>query len=304
MPDSSRLTDCSVLLSIEAGTQQLVVNSVKLCCNTYQSDASMWWDGCQVLVGHTMITLGVISLLHLDYLPSVLCCCCSSASDAACAGYTGNFAGHVGATLAFMAGLFNSPHASNYKASNVWDVIPSDVVANVVLACAAAVGQGAAADCIATPTRDGRAITDSTPCGGAERVAAAAFHTRAAAMSKQMAARRSFDVRAFSSALPEDAAADVDHPNDQQQDTGSKGSDSKHTLLIIHCGSSTTYPLTIMESWNWGVEVYGAWPSLKNLVMGSCAGPMPSDHEPNPQRAAYYMYLTGLKIWLAGKILR
>jgi hypothetical protein len=30
---------------------------------------------------------------------------------------------------------------------------------------------------------------------------------------------------------------------------------------------------------------------------------MPCDHEPNPRRAAYYMYLTGLKIWLAGKVL-
>jgi hypothetical protein len=31
------------------------------------------------------------------------------------AGYTGNYAGHVGATLAFMAGLFDCPAASNYK---------------------------------------------------------------------------------------------------------------------------------------------------------------------------------------------
>jgi hypothetical protein len=203
----------------------------------------------------------------------------------------------VGATLAFMAGLFNSPHASNYKASNVWDVIPSDVVANVILACAAAVGQGLAAECIATPTRNGRVITDSVLSCGAERIAAANFHTRAAAVSKQ-AGRRSINLSAFSGVLPEDAATDVSMRSDQQ-----KGSEGKHTLLIVHCGSSTTYPLTIMESWNWGVEVYGAWPPLQNLVMGTCVGPMLCDHEPNPTRAAYYMYITGLKIWLAGKIL-
>lgn len=226
-----------------------------------------------------------------------------------CPGYTGNFAGHVGATLAFMAGLFNSPHASNYKATNVWDVIPSDVVANVILACAAAVGQGAAADCIATPTRDGRVITDSAICSSAERAAAATFHTRAAAISKQTGSRRgAINVSAFSTALPEeDTSADVAlrGSSDQvpSQQHGGKGGDGKNELLIIHCGSSTTYPLTIMESWNWGFEVYGAWPALNNLVMGTCVGPMPADHEPNPGRAAYYMYITGLKIWLAGKIL-
>lgn len=222
-------------------------------------------------------------------------------------GYTGNFAGHVGATLAFMAGLFNSPHASNYKATNVWDVIPSDVVANVILACAAAVGQGAAADCIATPTRDGRVITEGDVCSSAERAAAATFHTRAAAISKQTGSRRAaINVSAFSTALPEeDTAADVALRGSDQVPSqhGGKGGDGRNHLLIIHCGSSTTYPLTIMESWNWGFEVYGAWPALNNLVMGSCVGPMPADHEPNPGRAAYYMYLTGLKIWLAGKIL-
>lgn len=30
-------------------------------------------------------------------------------------GYTGNYAGHVGASLAFMGGLFDSPAASCYK---------------------------------------------------------------------------------------------------------------------------------------------------------------------------------------------
>lgn len=48
------------------------------------------------------------------------------------------------------------------QASNVWDVIPSDVVANVILATAAAVGQGKAGACIATATRNGRVITGET----------------------------------------------------------------------------------------------------------------------------------------------
>jgi hypothetical protein len=58
-----------------------------------------------------------------------------------------------------------------------------------------------------------------------------------------------------------------------------------------------------MESWNWGVEVYGAWPMVPNLVWGKCAGPLDSSHEPNPKMAAIHIWITGLKIWLAAKLL-
>jgi hypothetical protein len=109
-----------------------------------------------------------------------------------------------------MAGLFNSPHASNYKASNVWDVVPSDVVANVILAAAAALGQGSASRCCVSPTRIYPQHQE---------------HLEVVAQS---------------------ARAQAQH------------SGQSEPLLIVHCGSSTTYPLTIMESWNWGVEVYGA----------------------------------------------
>ncbi|KAF6255947.1 hypothetical protein COO60DRAFT_1702577 [Scenedesmus sp. NREL 46B-D3] len=78
-------------------------------------------------------------------------------------GYTGNYAGHVGATLAFMAGLFDSPNANNYKASNVWDVIPADVVVNDILAAAAAVSAGLTRAVTATPTRDGRLLDSAYP---------------------------------------------------------------------------------------------------------------------------------------------
>jgi len=166
----------------------------------------------------------------------------------------------VGATLAFMVGLFDSPAASNYKASNVWDVVPADVTANVILAAAAALGQGFASRCCLSPTRiqpqqqqEARAASTSW-CGGQ---------------------------------IPE-----------HELEQGAAG-----PPLIVHCGSSTTYPLTIMESWNWGVEVYGAWPMVPNLVWGKCAGPMLSSYEPNPRRAAQHMALTSWKIWLAGKML-
>jgi hypothetical protein len=42
---------------------------------------------------------------------------------------------------------------------------------------------------------------------------------------------------------------------------------------------------------------------VPNLVWGKCAGPLYASHEPNPTRAAYHIWLTGLKIWLAAKLL-
>jgi hypothetical protein len=214
-----------------------------------------------------------------------------------------------------MAGLFNSPHASNYKASNVWDVVPADVTANVILATAAALGQGAASRCVATRTRAGRFVPEgSAPAlaGTASPRLPARAATAAAAAVK--AGKPLFQVSAFTGAArrASDAAADAsafsrgspDQLKQRVQDADESEEEEEQQLLIVHNGSSTTYPLTIMESWNWGVEVYGAWNGVPNLVGGSCAGPMPHDHEPNPARAAYYMNITAWKIWLAAKALR
>jgi hypothetical protein len=122
-----------------------------------------------------------------------------------------------------MVGLFDTPAASNYKASNVWDVIPSDVVANVILAASAALGQGFAARCHVSPTR----IYPAAQQEGSFRTSQPGFEPQA--LQK----------------VPLEAT---------EKKQGLAG-----PLMIIHCGSSTTYPLTIMESWNWGVEIYGAW---------------------------------------------
>jgi hypothetical protein len=129
-----------------------------------------------------------------------------------------------------MVGLFDSPASSNYKASNVWDVIPSDVVANVIVAAAAALGHGMAHHCHVSPTR---------------------------IYPLQQSGQLTSSVPGFNSNMERKNAMEVSpllHSQAQQEGFGTVG-----PLMIIHCGSSTTYPLTIMESWNWGVEVYGAW---------------------------------------------
>jgi hypothetical protein len=72
----------------------------------------------------------------------------------------------------------------------------------------------------------------------------------------------------------------------------------------VHSASSTTYPLTIMESWNVGCEVLGAWAKPPNINWAHCAPPLTAGHEPNPTLAALHLWLSGLKIWLAATLLR
>ncbi|KAF8064520.1 KIN4A [Scenedesmus sp. PABB004] len=231
-------------------------------------------------------------------------------------GYTGNYAGHVGATLAFMAGLFDSPEASNYKGGNVWDVIPADVVVSDILAAAAALGAGMAAACTATQTCAGRLLGSAYCDAEATRAAAAAGGARGGAGGKPGArggggggGAAPISVTAFAGARDADAGAGR---RDQAAPAGAAatgagaggaGEAEEEPLLIIHCGSSTLYPLTIMESWNWGVEAYGAWVTGWRLCRG-CAAPLTAEHEPNPAKAAKLVAWTGWKVWAVAGLLR
>jgi hypothetical protein len=201
----------------------------------------------------------------------------------------------VGATLAFMAGLFDSPNASNYRASNVWDVIPADVVVNDILAAAAAVSAGLTRAVTATPTRDGRLLDSAYPCSNSssnqEKLEGLTWRS-----SKRNSSKTSSSGPA--SQQPYGTAAPQDAPQQQQDDQ-----QQQQPLLIVHIGSSTLYPLTIMESWNYGIEAYGAWDAGMRLCIG-CAQPLTVDQEPNPALAARYVAWTGWKVWAVAKLLR
>eukprot|EP00878_Enallax_costatus_P006539 GHUV01006856.1.p1 GENE.GHUV01006856.1~~GHUV01006856.1.p1 ORF type:complete len:326 (+),score=117.55 GHUV01006856.1:102-1079(+) len=58
-----------------------------------------------------------------------------------------------------------------------------------------------------------------------------------------------------------------------------------------------------MESWNWGVEAYGAWPPGWRLCRG-CAAPLTADHEPDAARSAALVAWTGWKVWAVSRLLR
>jgi hypothetical protein len=213
----------------------------------------------------------------------------------AAAGYTGNYAGHVGATLAFMAGLFDSPNANNYKASNVWDVIPADVVVNDILAAAAAVSAGLTRAVTATPTRDGRLLESPYPSSSSSN---SSNQEKLEGLTWRSSKRTSSKPSSGSNAMqPYSSCNQQDAPQQQQEDQ------QQQPLLIVHIGSSTLYPLTIMESWNYGIEAYGAWDTGLRLCRG-CAEPLTVDHEPNPTLAARYVAWTGWKVWAVAKVLR
>jgi hypothetical protein len=198
----------------------------------------------------------------------------------------------VGATLAFMAGLFDSPNASNYRASNVWDVIPADVAVNDILAAAAAVSAGLTRAVTATPTRDGRLLDSAYPCSNSSSSSQDKLEGLTWCSSKRNSSKTSSSGPFGTAAAPQDA------PQQQQDDQ-----QQQQPLLIVHIGTSTLYPLTIMESWNYGIEGLGAWDIGIRLCRG-CAEPLTVDQEPNPALAARYVAWTGWKVWAVAKLLR
>ncbi|GBF93777.1 hypothetical protein Rsub_06109 [Raphidocelis subcapitata] len=81
------------------------------------------------------------------------------------AGYTGNYAGQVGALAAYISGLYNdNPAAVAADGDSAWDVVPGDLVAHAIIAAAAATAA--------------RAAPHAAPAPGAGRAAAAAAAPR------------------------------------------------------------------------------------------------------------------------------
>lgn len=202
-----------------------------------------------------------------------------------------------------MAGLFDSPNATNYKASNVWDVIPADVVVNDILAAAAAVAAGLSRSVCVTETSNGRLLegnyspsnSSSSSSGAGGRLEGYRKRNTPGSKGTSRTGSNTISLQAFSQGL--------EQQQQQQQAATAQQPEEEQPLLIVHIGSSTLYPLTIMESWNYGIEAYGAWATGLRLCTG-CAPPLTVDHEPNPALAAKHVAWTGWKVWVVAKILR
>jgi hypothetical protein len=304
----------------------------------------------------------------------------------------GNYAGHIGAILAFIVGFFNTTKACGWKAGNIIDAIPADVVANVIIATAAALGVGicgslVAADGVAAPlTRSppsaltaGSGASDivgdtsqmpegvlSSPVSSMEHLSLGLEELKISGRDRgicelpQLLTVRPVVSDSSSSSLSDtdSLSDDVSYSSDQasspkptrdsqlggykQQtalvaitaakalscsscttatssriqaggngafaagpvvaDTAAAAAASE-SMLIVHAGSSTTYPLTIMESWNLGLMSVSASPLAYRLAFG-LPQPLSADYVPDAARLAACNRLTGWKVWLVSNALR
>jgi hypothetical protein len=185
------------------------------------------------------------------------------------------------------------------------DAIPSDVVANVIIATAAAVGTGAASSCCAGNDSPARSPSSSSSSSAGDTD----FHPldRIGMSPPPLLLADKLDG-------DKDACLVVCGPSD---DSGSEGtgveSASKmklkvshgmgDSMLIVHAGSSTTYPVTLMEFWNTMLMAVSAWPKAYRLSLGM-PPPLTPDVEPDPAQAESNKRVLAWKVWLVSNALR
>lgn len=265
-------------------------------------------------------------------------------------GYVGNWAGPIGAGAAMAIGMFDCLESVASRPMGIWDIVPADMVASIILAAAAAVCTGVGAT-ISRATKSGSiagTAADSAvvlgqphPFSQAPRLhdadasaaqyvspdvaatiklAATDHHSAADIPHKANAAKSFAGGRALSARSDDTAMSASDSSPDTNSDvcsisssgTGFMGSpkllgtsyktprgtanltyqmlesvtvscqgcshscDSDihddlatsddgddHTrlpLLIIHAATSSTYPLTLMEGWNYNLDFFDAHP--------------------------------------------
>jgi len=75
------------------------------------------------------------------------------------------------------------------------------------------------------------------------------------------------------------------------------------TMLIVHAGSSTTYPVTLMEFWNTMLMAVSAWPKAYRLSLGM-PPPLTPNVEPDPAKAESNNRVLAWKVWLVSNMLR
>lgn len=74
-------------------------------------------------------------------------------------------------------------------------------------------------------------------------------------------------------------------------------------MLIVQSSSSSTYPMTLMEGWNAGLEFIAAHPPKMRLST-ALPGMMTPAFRPDPAAVQRERRWTALKVWLACCLLR
>ncbi|KAI8472007.1 MAG: male sterility protein-domain-containing protein [Monoraphidium minutum] len=182
--------------------------------------------------------------------PSMVC----GVAGAPYPGYSGSLAGPGGQALAQAVGFYDNLDSFAMVPTNIWDVVPGDMVSSVVVASAAAVSAHAHIDGYDDAARGGG------PCSAGSM-----------GMGNGLAAAGSMEL-------------------------GGVGP------LIVHAATSTTYPISYVES-QWASLAYIAGNPPPFRLPGAELFKVPLDFRPDPAKVDRAKRNTAWKVWFAIKVL-
>lgn len=148
-------------------------------------------------------------------------------------GYVGNWAGPLGIGAALAVGMVPAQGIISAEPHNVWDAIPGDLVASIIIATGAAVAAGVAP---ALTAASEAAHSASLAAGGS--AAAGGVGSPAPIMVKACA--------------PPQGSAPA--------------AEARSGVMVVHACTTTTYPISMIEAWNTAIEFIRAHPAPMRCV--------------------------------------
>jgi nucleoside-diphosphate-sugar epimerase len=262
----------------------------------------------------------------------------SSISRAPVPGYCGNFAGPLGAAAAAATGLYGPLAGVASSAMGVWDIVPGDMVASVILGTAAAASAGVVGRIwtAAEYVRQGRHDSIDAALRGLSGAAPSSHDSyghHASLTPSPVQGRSTTKIAHWLHLWTNSCCLGASHLADDDDDdvkdarlshlphwTGAKAGEfespciyqsSPHTdcnsarVLIVHACASSTYPITLMEGWNLAAEFITAHPPLFSLRGSMSVIPrMPRTFMPCSERVRRTQTMTGLRVAAARTLLR
>jgi len=245
-------------------------------------------------------------------------------------GYAGNYAGCIGAGAAMAIGLFDCLGSVASHPMGVWDIVPCDLVGSVIIAAAAAVAAGVAPS-ISRATGSGALHTGSRGAryaaahsGADVELVTASSGSLDYAHNLLRGGGKGFSATARAAFYCDDAGSGSSFASDGVSDTSdgddgcpdplttrllehaaarATGSGAAKPLLIVHAATSSTYPLTLMEGWNYNLEFFAAHPSPFSITPGTLPR-MTDDFVPNDAKVMACRAWTRWKVWVICSLLR
>ncbi|KAF6261123.1 male sterility protein-domain-containing protein [Scenedesmus sp. NREL 46B-D3] len=187
-------------------------------------------------------------------------------------GYVGNWAGPIGAGAAMAIGMFDCLESVASQPMGVWDIVPADLVASSIIAAAAAISAGVAAS-ISRATRSGSisglAADAAVVLGQPHPFSPAAHSARLQQVAEQHARLAGGpDISATIKVVEDDgpkqlkSAAAAAAAGGGEKPLKAAG----RALSAASDDTAITYPLVLMEGWNYNLDFFDAHPPPFSLL--------------------------------------